>query len=219
LKKVKELNLRGYRQFLMPIDYSNKKPYCWNFLQKTSTISTISGIDTYKLPDDFGAIINPFKFTAPVSINPVQRSLEFFHDLKSTSNTSSYPSYFAIKTGTYDKITGQIYEVVFWPMPNGSYTYYYTYNFVPVAPVNDGDYFIGDELVSEAILERALAVAEIDKNDEKGIHNSEADRLVQQLIGSDKQMGLIRNLGSMNKQVFNLNRTAVVSFENTQIIP
>lgn len=194
LTKIKKLTLRGYANFLMPIDASTGITYRWFFLQQTTTLSTISTVDAYKLPVGFSSLIIPFYNSSAVSyFNPQERPLEFIRDLKSSATSTGYPRYFAIRTGTYSQLTGQQYEVVFWPTPTAVSTYNYTYIQIPNAPINDDDVFVGNDLASEAILECALSLAELQENDIIGIHTQKAEKLVQQLIGDDKRVSSMSN--------------------------
>ncbi len=196
----KNLVYRGYRRFLMPMDLSTNPPriHKWKFLELTTTLSTESGTDTYKLPLGFSSFVTPFTYTTPITCNPVQKPLSFVLEYQSKHTGTGYPMYFALKSGDYNNLTGQQYEVVFAPIPSGTFNYYYTYAFTPPSPVNDDDVFVGDELVGEAIMECSLAVAELEKDDgQSNAHAKEAERIIQQLIGRDKQTGLVRDLGQM----------------------
>lgn len=222
ITKMKNIVYRGYRRFLMPQDLSQNPPrsYKWKFLEKTTTFSTQTDIDTYKLPLGFSSFVTTFTYITPTSYNPNQKPLDFIYDYKSKHTGTGYPLYFALKSGDYDNITGQQYEVIFAPTPNGTFNYYYTFIFTPPKPVNDDDVFVGDDLASEAIMECALAVAELEKDDTIGVHSQEAEKLVQQLIGKDKQDGLVPNLGSMNGGPDLYTRHAKIYDQNgTQILP
>ncbi len=228
ITKAKDIVKRGYRKFLMPNDISTRTSlnpvgdtYRWKFLEKTTTLSVVADTDTYKLPLGFSSFVTPFTHTTPLSWNPTQRSLSFIYEQKSQTTGTGYPRYFALKDGDYDVITGQQYEVMFEPMPSASLTYYYTYIYTPPAPVEDDDVFVGDDLTSEAILECALAVAELQVKDKIGIHNQEAERLTQMLIGKDKSDALVPYLGQMTDgKISEIVRSATIYNQSgTQILP
>lgn len=221
LTKVKDITLRGYRRFLMPIDASTGRTYRWYFLQKTTTLSVAVGRDTYKLPKGFSSIVLPFTCTTPISWNPEQKPLDFIYKQKSYSTGAGYPRYFALKTADYDPVSGQIdNEVIFWPQPSNVLTYYYTYNQTPPPPENEEDVFIGDVFASECILECALAVADLQENDNVGIHEEMAERLIQAAIGEDKRQGTVANIGSMNKtRDAEVVRSATINIAGVQILP
>ena len=220
LEKCKKIVLRGYRKFLSPIDLSNGLTYSWSFLQKTTTLSTETGIDTYKLPIGFAHLVLPFTHTTPVSYNPTQKPLEFVYLQKSQTTGSGYPRYFALKTGNYDTLTGQQTEVVFAPIPSATLTYYYTYNISPISPVEDEDVFMSGDFGSECILEISLAVAELQENNTIGVHSQEAEKLLQSCIGNDKKINLCRDLGSMNGKISDgYVRSSMIYLDGTQVLP
>jgi len=221
ITKCKDIVYRGYRQFLFSIDTSTGGVHRWKFLEKTTTMSVEADVDTYKLPVGFSSFILTFTCTTPIAINPIQKSLSFIYGQKSQSSGTGYPNYFALKSGDYDEINGQQYEVVFYPTPSSAITYYYTYIITPPKPVNDNDVFVGDDLCSEAIMESCLAVAELRKADKQGVHYTEAERLIQALIGKDKSDSAVMNLGQMTngKQIGYFFHPKVLDQNGTQIYP
>jgi len=228
LVTVKDIVRRGYRKFLMPMENSNivaerkKKrvvpsPYRWSFLRQTTTLATADGVDTYELPTGYNGMIIPLKHTTPDSPNPKEVPLSTIYQRKSETTGESYPLYFAIKQGDFNKFTGRSIEIIFSPTPDGTYTYYYTYRLMPDAPVEDDDYFVGPVGSSEAILECSLAVAELQEKDRIGIHQQLADQLVQQLIGDDKLNSLVGNIGGSEPAY---RRTATIyDDDDNQLIP
>jgi len=202
---VKDLTFRGYRKFLMPIDLSNPRnpvTYQWKFLERTTTLSIEADQDTYNLPEDFSSFVASLTYITPISVNPIEKSLSFIYEQKSFNRGTGYPIYYALKTGEFEQISNGKTEIIFWPTPSQSATYYYTYLSVPPKPVEDDDVFVGGDLASEAILESCLAAAESYKYDTPNaqnpkIHATEADRLVQALIGKDKRDRLVPYLGKI----------------------
>ena len=226
LTKVKDIVSRAYRRFLMPIDTSSGTVYRWSFLNRTATMSTVSGTSVYDLPEGFGGFSMPFKFTTPMSYNPVEKPIEFIYQQRTSTTATGYPLYYALQTGDYDQITGQRYKVDFWPTPNGVYNYYYTYIFTPPKLINDDDLFVGDELSSEIMLELAMAVAELQEKDGisnkvTGLHSTEANALLQAAIGRDKRATQTGNLGSMNIATYEkFSEDVIIKDENgNQILP
>lgn len=226
LTKVKDLAIRGYKKFLNPIDLSNGLTYKWSFLNRTSTMSTQTSVDTYKLPVGFSGFVLPFTCISPLSWNPTEKPLEFIYLQKSMTTGEGYPRYFAVKTGDYDTIASQQNEVIFSPTPSSVINYYYTYIFTPPPPVEDDDVFIGNELMSEVILQCALATAELYENDgitgeSTGLHAKESEKLLQAAIGSDKLQSQVSNLGQMynGKNADGFTRSASIYLDSTRIIP
>jgi hypothetical protein len=226
ITNAKEIVLRAYRRFLMPMDTSNGKVYRWSFLERTTTLSVITGVDTYKLPTGFSGFVLPFTHTQPVSYNPIQKPLSFIYSQKSQVTGNGYPRWYALKNSEYEAISGQVDEVIFFPIPSTNLTYYFTYILTPQPPINDDDYFIGNDFISEIILEGALAVAENFENDGisgevQGLHATEYNSLLQQAIGEDKRSSQIGNIGQMYNGKFNFDyiRSSTIYQNSSQIIP
>lgn len=221
---VKNIVKRGYRKFLMPVDASTgskntaPKPFRWSFLRQTTTLSTVAGQETYILPSGYNGMVIPLKHQTDETFNPVEVPLAVIYQRKSESTSDSYPLYFAIKEGDFSKAIGRVRELMFFPIPGLVYDYYYTYWFMPEAPVEDEDLFVGPVGGSEAILECCLAVAELQEKDQLGVHNTEANILVQQLIGDDKLGSLVGNIGGMASGS-RPRRSARIFSDSTQIIP
>lgn len=190
LTKAKDLTYRGYRRFLMPIDLSTGVHHTWSFLKKTTTLSTEDGKWAYELPSDFGSIVVSFTFTSQKTYpNPESRSEEFILRNHSMVDYSGYPQHYAVRTGSYTPATGQKYEVIFYPKPDGIYDYYYTYVVEPEKPTADTDVFVGGIGASEAILQCCLAEVEIQEEEKGGLQEVKANQLIQALIGQDKRKG------------------------------
>lgn len=227
LTTVKNIVKRGYRKFLMPVDSSTidrrtrsgPKPYRWSFLRQTTTLATVAGQEKYDLPIGYNGMIISLTHTTDETFNPVEVPLAVIYIKKSETTNRSYPLYFAIKDGDFDKAVGRRKEVLFYPVPDLVYTYFYTYRFLPEAPVENGDFFVGPVGSGEAILETCLAVAELQEKDEIGVHNQEADRLTQQLIGDDKLGALVGNIGGMIKDGRPRRTSRIFNSSGTQIIP
>ena len=229
LANIKAIVNRGYRKFLMPVDDSTSvttgrirsqpKPYRWSFLRQTTTLSVVSGLDTYDLPIGFNGMIVPLKHTTPQTLNPIEVPLEFIYEKRSETTGNSYPEFYAIKEKDFSPLIGRRREIIFEPCPNGSYTYYYTYRFLPEKLVEDADLFVGPPGSSEAILECCLSVAELQEKDTIGVHAMEADRLTQQLIGDDKLSSQVGNIGG-SRSAGRPRRTSVINDSSgNQLIP
>jgi len=186
--KAKNLVYRGYRRFLQPINMRNGKPHVWSFLKQHGTITTVSGQWQYDLPADFGYLTRPFSFFEGKALPPMkERSVSQVMNARTITSSTSYPYIFAIRNGKYIKEIGTLKEVIFNPTPGSVYILNYSYVMSPPKPVNDDDLFVGGAWASEAILECCLAAAELQMDDTVGVHNQEAERLIQSLIQTDLQ--------------------------------
>ena len=186
--KAKNIVYRGYRRFLQPINMRRGTPHTWSFLKQHGTIITVSGQWQYDLPTDFGYLTRRFSFDEGTGYPKMkERSVGQVMDARSITSSTTYPFMFATRNGKYIKEIGTLKEVIFHPTPGSVYPLNYSYVMSPPKPIADGDFFVGGPWASEAILECALAAAEIEKDDTIGIHSQEAEKLIQQLIITDLQ--------------------------------
>jgi len=186
LRIVKEIIYRGYRQFLYPIDRRTNRQHRWSFLYKHDVLKTIPDKWEYILPPDFANELLFFEHDTNTSYTrPVFKDYADILRFRALSNSSSYPSCFAVRTGKYDKEVGQQYEVVFYETPNGVYTMPYCYIFTPAKPDNTTDLLIGGIRSTEAILESCFAIAELQEDGAISVHHQKAIDLIQQLIIQD----------------------------------
>ena len=112
---------KGYRDFLN----SNK----WSFLRKFSTITTAEDDNDYDLADDFGSLDSSITYGTDQSYAPIILTSEPEIRKKQTGyNGTSRPTYCCLRPKANDGTSGQRYEVILFPDPDGAYTLYYAYN-------------------------------------------------------------------------------------------
>lgn len=198
LTNAKKVVDRGYSRFLHPINAQTGKVHTWSFLIKHTVLNTTSGEWLYSLPSDFGRMATPFVHEKDSGYPPMQpATVDRIQQMRAGVDSTSFPHFYAIKTGPYVKEIGTTYEVVFFEIPNSNYSLNYAYVFRVPQLVNATDLFVGGDFASEVILENCLAVAELEYDDTIGIHSQEADRLTQQLIQSD----VVTVAGSVGKNI------------------
>jgi hypothetical protein len=186
LASAKTVVHRGYRRFIYPINPVTGRLHTWSFLEKQAILNTESGKWIYNLPIDFQRLTIPFRHEIDSGFpRMVNRPLEVLWQMRAGVESTSYPHFFAIKTGRYVKEIGTTYEVVFFETPNANYFLNYSYIFRPQQLSATTDVFVGGDFASEAILEHCLAVAEQEYDDTIGVHTQLADKLTNQLIQSD----------------------------------
>jgi len=131
LGDIHEAMDKGYRDFLMSHD--------WSFLKPIGTLSLVDGTRTYDLPDDFGSPRGPFTFSGSVAYPPVILTGEGnIREWYQTSDGESRPTYAAILPKAQAGTSGQRWEVVFYPMPETSYTVEYAYNRLVAMQIRPG---------------------------------------------------------------------------------
>lgn len=184
--KVKDLTYRGYRRFLLPLLVRNGRIHTWSFLRQEATIKMSAGVEEYPLPADF----QYFWYAPEYGKNsnyptPQPVTMQRMMSLRATIVSSSYPQYWSLSTLPYDVTVGTRYQLVIYPEANQTYTLHYGYITEPNKPTADVHFFIGGALMSECILECALAEAEAQEDDTVGIHTQRAKELIHECIELD----------------------------------
>jgi len=195
----KDIVARGLRQFLYPIDIRYGTPHHWSFLEQYWSFSTVADKWKYALPMDFSDLLMGFSFDDSKALPPLKkRSGQQIKEMRSISDTSGWPMYFAVVPSKYDLATGTTYELWLYPTPSQAYTLSTFYRIDPLRPSGTTDLAVGGISATEAILESCLAIAETQKDDNTSTHHqAEAKRLIQTLIIFDSgktASGLIGNL-------------------------
>lgn len=189
LTDSKAITHAGYRKFLYPIKMTSNPPsqHLWSFLIKDAVLMLEGSKWQYTLPTDFDRLYTRFTYSTNDQYAPLKQvSADMIRNNFTIADSEGQPSQFAIVPSQYSSEAGSTaYQVWFYEKPSQAYTLHYNYVMRPPTLVNDADYFVGGDFASEAILESALAVAELRWDGVAGIHNQEADKLIQQLIVTD----------------------------------
>jgi len=181
LTDAKEIVNDAYRRFI------NANP-SWSFLHKDTTLSTVSGTAVYQLPPDFLELKRIFQFGADANYPPLEEtSSQQITDWQNINDMSSYPSFFAIGVGEYTKETGQVWEVVFYPKPDATYTLSYSYKMSPTKLEGDDDIPIGALEYSDCIRQLCLAEAESSVEENSGVQEQKAGLALQIALKNDRR--------------------------------
>ena len=162
----------------------------------TGSSFKVTADGTYTLPDDFGQLVDDFRYDVNQWSQIIYpRSPQFIRTQRSGTGTgTAYPVYAAIQPVAYTTTIGQRWEVLTYPIAGGNYTIYYRYRSVPNAMTADGEYPVGGAMYTMALLECCLAVAETRKNDGSRYHQELADKYMRAAIDMDSR-NRTRNLG------------------------
>lgn len=199
LTKVKDLTYRGYAKFLMPVNMRNGRLHIWSFLRQDAIINTVSGQWLYELPSDFNYINIGLDYAEDSNYPPLQgTTMKKIRTLRASGSTSAYPQYWSLNTSEYTVEAGSKFSFAIHPEPSGVHQLHYEYIMEPNKPTDDAHYFIGGALSSHAILECALACAELQEDDTVGIHDAEATKWIQKCVEQDlrrrpKDVGIVRD--------------------------
>lgn len=199
LTLCKDLTDRGLRQFMYPIDMKYGMPHQWSFLSQYWSFSTVGGKWKYELPIDFSDLLEDFSYDTSEALPALKKySAQQIKRLRSMSDSSGWPEFYAIVPARYDIELGTTYELWLYPTPSQAYILSTFYRIDPVKLSATTDLVIGGISACEAILESCLAVAETQEEDNKSTHHQqEAQRLIQTLIRFDSgktSTGIIGNL-------------------------
>lgn len=161
---------------------------------------TLEHDGNYTLPDDFGDIHDGFIFdrdiqkpnvTGPVSEGRIL-------SLRNTNDSVAEPRIFAIRIKAIGAgATSQRKEVMLWPRPDEEYILHYQYEALADS-LSTGVYPLGTLKHMETLKESCLAEAEVQMNDEYGIHYQKFITNLKSSIARDKKDGakLLGYIGS-----------------------
>ena len=157
---------------------------------------TISAQRDYDLPDNFGAIQGPLTFTTNTYYDEVPIVGEGqIRALRQGSNITGFPKYAAIRPIVGDGTTGQRFEILFHPAPDGTYTLKYAYTPLLDVLSSDYPYPMGGETHGETILESCLAVAERRLDDEMELHYQQFMERLRASVDLDRKANTPEWLG------------------------
>jgi len=190
LAKAKRRTNEAYRKFLC-LD--------WNFLVPVKTFKVESGKDEYELPDDYGVMKTPFKLAPNASWrNPVETTAALLLQARSFCPQTGTPSVYALYP-EYTKESGLRYKILFYPTPNVSLDYIYSYRVLPNILVEDADIPYCPANLSHVL--RAFCLSEVEKFDQEGSNFTHTNELNNVLLPQAINENSIRSpntVGSMN---------------------
>jgi hypothetical protein len=190
----------GLRQFYNPPPTEiSPTGHAWNFLEPTTTLSTVAGTADYTLPDDFGGIKGDITYAPADSrwykIEIVSENMIRQVRMKDFNSLTSYPLKAAIRPKTSDGSDGQKWEILFWPEPDQVYTLSYSFYIIPQALSTGNPWPYGGHFHGETILESCLAVAEQRLENQAGIHTAKFRERLLASITLDRLQHLPDSLG------------------------
>jgi len=179
----------GMRAFYWP--NVGESRYSWSFLRKLGSLSVSSGTAAYELATDFEGLLTGFSYQSGsqkrrVSRVPEEEILAIIgKDLE-----SGPPEFCALRAKEGDGTDPTLWEVLFMPTPDASYTLSYRYSRRPDVLSSTQPYHLGGAAVSECVLEACLAAAEKTMSPEKGpgIHAERFQQLLQAAVKIDAEM-------------------------------
>lgn len=179
-----------------PIVPGEKYPHDWSFLRPQGTLQTIAGQYAYDLPRDFAQLYGPLTHsTQGSSLYPAIQFVgeHIIRQLLQRQETTARPDRAAIRVKEKGERTPTTYEMLLWPVPDGSYTIDYRYRVNPdtseadslPALVDSIDLHGGDRF-SELYLEAAFLAADEMMGTKRSVHEERFIRAVMNSVGSDR---------------------------------
>lgn len=141
---------------------------------------TITATGDYRMPDDFGAIIGDFHYTASQAYRRLLKRVgigQIHHQRSINSDYTSVPEIYAIVPASQDGSAGQRQNVSIWPIPASTYTLTYNYSILPDKISSSSPYPKGTEAYSEAIRWACLAEVESRHDLQRGYEQRYQDAL------------------------------------------
>jgi hypothetical protein len=163
----------------------------------TGGYSVVPGF-AYDLPDDFAAIEGPLTFSPTDGI--LKRNIEVVAEWQVRAKLAEipwvlFPRMAAIRPKPIDETTWTRYEILFWPIPDDTYTLSYRYQ-VNIQPLNDtNQYPPGAQPHGETILESCLAIAEQTRDGKPGLHTARFAERLSASVSADRKASAPEFLG------------------------
>lgn len=179
----------GYRRFITAKEN-------WNFLTIPLTLTfgtgTVSSDDSrYYLPEDFyGILTAPFTFDSDGPVTTIRQVSEGeIRALQAGQGDSTGdPVVFAVRPiATTAASTGQRWEAIFWPTPDGTEIITAAYKRFPQKLTNTGDVSVAGFQHDGTVEAAALAAAELKRGDSLGVHEKMYRDLLEQSKRIDAQ--------------------------------
>lgn len=188
LTTCKDLVHRGIRQFCYPIDAKSGLPHVWSFLNQYHSFDTAADQWKYALPIDFSDLNTDITFDEDEALPPLRkRSGQQIKKMRSLTDSTGWPMFYAIVALPYDIEIGTKYELWLYPTPSTakSLSCFYRPDVVQLSATTD--LAVGGIMATEAILESCLAVAELQEDENSSTtHQQKAAELIQTAIEFDK---------------------------------
>lgn len=172
----------------------------WSFFRPIKTITTASGTATYSLPTGYESIETELHYAPGESdfYPPVrQRHDSEILKLQADNEDTDYdrPRYFSVRTIEFDATVGSRKQLVLWPTPDATYVLYARMTLRPTMIDSTNEYPIGGEQLAQVILEACLFSAELNMDDQTGIHGKQFAELLPFAIQADLLSASPRTLG------------------------
>lgn len=206
---------QGLQRFYIPPPIPGRRvSHKWSFLSPVETLNIESGKSEYDLPTDFGGMDSPMTYAAGQNVIHPPVDIVGEHQIRkliqSSTASNGRPTRAGIRQKSAPQEAGTQYEILFWPVPDGTYQLDYRYR---VSPRYDMTVIHGGDAHFQTILEAIKSSADVLQKRRQRPHEAMfMERLVASVhfdeqLAAPKQMGYNRD-GSvrMGYDIFDDNR-------------
>lgn len=172
-----------------PILPGERTQHSWTCLNPWGTLTTQADVSTYDLPPDFGGLTDPLTF---VSENSGPCPIAVVSDFRirqlqqGATSISGYPDCACILPSVSDGSRPQLWQIVFYPTPDGQYELRFRYRSDPYNLIDSAPYPLGGQSMSDALLASVLASAESRLGDARGIRYEEFLEKLRSAVSWDR---------------------------------
>lgn len=183
--RLTEIERSGLRQFYTAHDWQFNKVL-------TGALATEEDDWQYDAPDDLAYIVGDITIDDEAEYYPPIRNMgeEYIRRMRQADDTTTgVPQYFGLAPKAWTGVTGQRWEIQFYPTPNDAYDLTYLYAPQGTAMTEDLPYPRGGAMHAETVKASCLAVAEREINEiAEGPEWQNYQRLLGQSIRRDKDL-------------------------------
>ncbi len=158
-----DLTVDGVSYTVVTRDGGNQVTLDDTSVTKATASNYVLAQSAYDLPSDFGGFLG--SMTYDPGISTLWPALQFaseamIRERKQNDTTTARPRWYGIRPKPFVATTGQRWETILDPSPDGAYRLTYRYQVLPAMISEANPYPLGGQQLSETILEACLAVAD-----------------------------------------------------------
>lgn len=145
----------------------------WTFLKPIDSITTTAADNDYDLEDDFGGLVGNLTYGEDEGYESIPIIGEGqIRILQQRAASDAKPKYACVRPKSATETTGQRFEIILWPAPDGAYTLSFHKMILP-EKLATTKYALGGMAHCETIVEACLAKAdEIMNSTPSGVHHT-----------------------------------------------
>lgn len=195
-----EMNLlikKGMMKFFHPqILPGENHRHEWSFMRPRAQLVTVADESTVDLPANFANIASPLTYAPNDSV--VYDALQVVDEFRMTSllqrsSAAGRPEMVAIRPKGPGTL-GNLYEILFYPIPDDAYTISYRYQVNPTAGTDETELVYGGQQHAQTLVEACLAASE-EYDGTLGVHSKLFLDCLRSSVAQDRQLNAAGILG------------------------